>query len=179
MKCDILSGLLCWFLISHAWHGVCACYDGKNVWHEFFLSVQKNTHTCSWCPLYAVLLKTPAHHHQSLSFRIVLKIPNNNSSVHTNAEQYCRNILHFNFATLIALLMSGISSSGSPAHTEQFSLTAGFIIDVTVSNLWGRHWPVCHLDGNLNHNSLEWTGQLHTHTGSSYRNTEVAKEIGA
>ncbi len=48
-----------------------------------------------------------------------------------NTDQYGGNILHFNFGTLMVLLVSGISSSGSLSHTEQFSLTAGFIIDAT------------------------------------------------
>lgn len=47
-------------------------------------------------------------------------------------EQYRGNILHFSVATSAVLLVSRMSSRGFLSHTEQSSLTAGFIINVTV-----------------------------------------------
>lgn len=52
------------------------------------LCLQRNTHTRSWRAFDAVLSNTPAHRYQNMSFRILLKIPNNETSAHTNTEQY-------------------------------------------------------------------------------------------
>lgn len=61
--------------------------------------------------------------------------------------------------------------SRSYAHTT-IQFDSWFYYWCDVSSLWGRHWPVCHLDGNPNHNNLEWTGQLRTHIS-----TRVVKKI--
>lgn len=71
--------------------------------------IHRNTHSC---PHDGIILGTFCYQSLSILLNPSLRTPN----PHAATKQYTGNILHFNFATLMVLLVSGASSSGLCSH---------------------------------------------------------------